>query len=121
MRAVFVEYAWDMAWCDPCAADPLIEQGAGRTRRALDFGNDDDRPFRGVQGTNAFVTRLHVRYDAASFPEDLVLMETRDRDNFQGRYVMSHPWSGSRLAPRRTYADSLAASFKREARTPRRC
>ena len=23
MRAVFQEYAWDMGWCDPCAADPL--------------------------------------------------------------------------------------------------
>ena len=23
MRAVFLEYAWDMSWCDPCAADPL--------------------------------------------------------------------------------------------------
>ena len=23
MRAVFVEYAWDMGWCDPCAADPM--------------------------------------------------------------------------------------------------
>ena len=22
-RGVFLEYAWDMAWCDPCAADPL--------------------------------------------------------------------------------------------------
>src|SRR5262245_59048828 len=22
-RAVFLEYAWDMKWCDPCAADPL--------------------------------------------------------------------------------------------------
>ena len=21
MRAVFTEYAWDMGWCDPCAAD----------------------------------------------------------------------------------------------------
>lgn len=26
-RAVFLEYAWDMSWCDPCAADPLsVEQ-----------------------------------------------------------------------------------------------
>jgi len=25
-RAVFLEYAWDMAWCDPCAADPLSPQ-----------------------------------------------------------------------------------------------
>ena len=23
MNAVFQEYAWDMGWCDPCAADPL--------------------------------------------------------------------------------------------------
>src|SRR6266704_4899385 len=23
MRAVFTEYAWDMNWCDPCAAEPL--------------------------------------------------------------------------------------------------
>ncbi len=23
MSTVFLEYAWDMGWCDPCAADPL--------------------------------------------------------------------------------------------------
>ena len=23
MSGVFVEYAWDMAWCDPCAAEPM--------------------------------------------------------------------------------------------------
>ena len=23
MRVVFLEYAWDMGWCDPCAANPL--------------------------------------------------------------------------------------------------
>src|SRR5262249_56475423 len=22
-KAVFLEYAWDMNWCDPCASDPL--------------------------------------------------------------------------------------------------
>jgi hypothetical protein len=93
MRAVFVEYAWDMAWCDPCAADPmsskeLVELGARW------IASDDDKPFRSVQGANAYVTRLHVRYDAQSFPEDLVLTETRDRSNFQGRYVLNHPWKG---------------------------
>src|SRR6185436_19519596 len=25
MRVVFQEYAWDMGWCDPCAADPLSQ------------------------------------------------------------------------------------------------
>ena len=80
MRAVFVEYAWDMGWCDPCAADPLsnkelVELGARW------INDDGDQPFRGrmAQGANAYVTRLHVRYDAKTFPEDLVLLETKDR------------------------------------------
>ena len=25
MSTVFTEYAWDMGWCDPCAADPLSQ------------------------------------------------------------------------------------------------
>jgi hypothetical protein len=41
-----------------------------------------------------FLTRLHVRYDAAHFPEDLVFQETADRSNFQGRYVLRHEWNG---------------------------
>ena len=40
------------------------------------------------------MTRLHVRYDAAHFPEDLVFQETADRTNFQGRYVLRHEWKG---------------------------
>jgi hypothetical protein len=75
MRAVVVEYAWNMGWCDPCAADPmtnkeLVELGAGWV------GSDERLP---GQGGNAYVTRLHVRYDVSSFPEDLMLMETGDR------------------------------------------
>ena len=26
MKAVFMEYFWDMGWCDPCAADPLTQE-----------------------------------------------------------------------------------------------
>ncbi len=40
------------------------------------------------------MTRLHVRYTAAQFPEDLVFQETNDRQNFQGRYIIRHPWQG---------------------------
>jgi hypothetical protein len=116
MRAVFVEYAWDMGWCDPCAADPLsnkqlVELGARW------IGSDDETPFRRGQGVNAFVTRLHVRYDARSFPEDLVLMETADRSNFQGRYVLRHPWRGTAsCAAAEQYRAALPARFKQEAR-----
>jgi hypothetical protein len=115
MRAVFVEYAWDMGWCDPCAANPmsnkeLVELGARW------IAGDDDRPFRSMQGANAYVTRLHVRYDAKSFPEDLVLMETRDRSNFQGRYVLRHPWKGATSCEAGArYRDSLPQRFRDEA------
>jgi hypothetical protein len=116
MRAVFVEYAWDMGWCDPCAADPLsnkelVELGARW------IGSDDATPYRRGQGANAYVTRLHVRYDAQSFPEDLVLMETGDRSNFQGRYVLRHPWRGPASCPAADkYREQLAVRFKQEAR-----
>ena len=45
------------------------------------------------------MTRLHVRYDAAHFPEDLVFQETADRTNFQGRYVLRHEWKGQSIVP----------------------
>jgi hypothetical protein len=86
-RVLFLEYAWDMKWCDPCAADPLSKDEL----RALGvFWNDD----AGSQAPNVFLTRLHVRYDNAHFPEDLVFQETADRATFQGRYVVRHPWAG---------------------------
>jgi hypothetical protein len=88
-NAVFTEYAWDMRWCDPCAADPL---SSDELRRIGVFWSDGD-PRGG--GANVFLTRLHVRYDAAHFPEDLVFQETGDRSNFQGRYVLRHAFTGA--------------------------
>jgi hypothetical protein len=113
MHAVFVEYAWDMGWCDPCASEPLsnkelVELGARW------IGDDSNAPFRG--GASAFVTRLHVRYDARSFPEDIAFQETRDRENFQGRYVLRHPWQGEASCPAgEAYRAGLPARFAREA------
>jgi hypothetical protein len=101
---VFLEYAWDMAWCDPCAADPLSrEELSGLGVFWINSGivppNKRGRapapqfaPPGGPQ--NVFVTRLHVRYDARHFPEDLVFHETGDRENFQGRFVIRHPFRG---------------------------
>lgn len=84
-----LEYAWDMAWCDPCAADPLSNP---QLRELGVFWLDGKAPVRG--GANVFVTRLHLRYANAEFPEDLMFVETGDRENFQGRYVIRHPWQG---------------------------
>jgi hypothetical protein len=87
-RAVFLEYGWDMRWCDPCAADPLSND---ELRQLGVFWADAN----GSGTPNVFLTRLHVRYDSAHFPEDLVFQETGDRSNFQGRYVLRHAWSGA--------------------------
>lgn len=83
---LFTEYAWDMQWCDPCAADPLSSDELRRL--GVFWTADAGRP------SEVFLTRLHVRYDNAHFPEDLVFQETADRSNFQGRYVVRHAWTG---------------------------
>jgi hypothetical protein len=46
----------------------------------------------------------------------MVLMETSDRSNFQGRYVLRHPWKGAASCDAgEKYRASLPARFKREA------
>jgi len=109
MEVVFTEYAWDMGWCDPCASAPLSPdelKGLGV------FWLDD------VGAQTPFITRLHVRYDAAHFPEDLVFQETADRANFQGRFVIRHEWKGTADCPgARAYRAGLAERRAKEART----
>ena len=104
-EAVFLEYAWDMGWCDPCAADPLSpEELRGLGVWWLDAPGRDamgkpgwNPPGGGAQ--QVFVTRLHVRYDRDHFPEDLVFQQTADKSNFQGRFVIRHPWKGDTDCP----------------------
>jgi hypothetical protein len=105
-----VEYAWDMRWCDPCAANPLSND---ELRQLGVFWSNEGR---GVQPPDVFVTRLHVRYDKAHFPEDLVFQETGDRTNFQGRYVLRHAWTGDdSCGPAREYRESLRQRHEAEA------
>jgi len=108
--AVFVEYAWDMRWCDPCAADPL---SADELRRLGVFWTNEAL---GTQPPDVFVTRLHVSYDKAHFPEDLVFQETGDRNNFQGRYVLRHAWTGEdSCTAARDYRNTLQQRHEAEA------
>jgi hypothetical protein len=41
------------------------------------------------------LTRLHVRYTPESFAEDLMFTQTKDRQNWQTRYVIQNPYAGS--------------------------
>ncbi|MEL6365108.1 MAG: DUF2330 domain-containing protein [Pseudomonadota bacterium] len=128
-KAVFLEYAWDMAWCDPCAADPLskdelrelgvywlTETADGPTPRPLP--GPAGRPVRPAQPADVFVTRLHVRYNAETFPDDLKFKETGDRTNFQARYVLRHPYEGdAQCEAAEEYRAQLPKRFEEEAQT----
>jgi hypothetical protein len=103
-RGVFTEYFWDMAWCDPCAADPLAPEELRKLGVwwLSEGGASAPGPMGGIIAGGAVpvkLTRLHVRYDWDHFPEDLVFQQTADQANFQGRYVMRHPWKGLANCP----------------------
>jgi hypothetical protein len=125
LRAVFTEYVWDMRWCDPCADQPLTQEelrAAGVTWLSdSDSGPQGTRrpPSFNSQAPPVTLTRLHLRYTAQTFPEDLMLMETADRANFQTRYVLHHPWTGPRAAcaASQQYFSRLGAREEQEAET----
>ena len=85
-KAVFLEYAWDMSSCDPCSAKPL---------------NSEELKDAGVfwDESSVFITRLHVRYNRQLYPQDLRFQETPNREFFQGRYVIRHPYDGEANCP----------------------
>jgi len=119
-RAVFLEYAWDMSWCDPCAADPLSDEELKEL--GVYWIGDTSQPGQRIAPGNpardVFVTRLHVSYDAEHFPEDLMFKETGDRSNFQGRYVLRHPYKGdAQCDAADAYRASLPERYEGEAQT----
>ena len=113
-RAVFLEYAWDMAWCDPCAADPLSTEDL-RKLGVFWVGDQSGRRIAPMPAQDVFVTRLHVRYDSEHFPEDLVFQETGDRQNYQGRYVIRRPWKGEASCDISKYQAAVRERQEREA------
>ena len=103
MQTVFLEYAWPLSIsCDPCTG--IYMSGDSLNKMGASWASEYHG---GVTG--GFVTRLHVRYDMAHFPEDLAFQETADSSTFQGRYVIHHPFTGdtSTCAAGKTYAKEL--------------
>ena len=124
MSTVFTEYVWNMGWCDPCAAEPLTREELHKL--GVFWLNDTNPPIGGVprpmfmpmQGAvPVILTRLHVRYSADTFPEDLVFQETQDTENYQARYVLHRAWQGSpnECAAARSYFEELDQRRQKEA------
>jgi hypothetical protein len=116
-RSVFLEYAWDMAWCDPCAADPLSSTELRKLGVFWVDGKDGGPVMKSQQAQNVFVTRLHVRYDKEHFPQDLMFQETGNRQNYQGRYIIRRPFTGESSCNMDPYQASLRERQEREAQT----
>lgn len=127
-KAVFLEYAWNMNWCDPCAADPLsnaelkelgvfwINSPSNQqttTGQAIAPRRMPTRP------KQVYISRLHLRYDRNSFPEDLMFQVTGDTTNFQGRYVIRHPFTGKAQcdAGDQYFNSELPKRFNKDAKT----
>ena len=97
-----LEYAWDVSpknfvKCDPCvatapSAQDLVQAGVWWINR--DWTNYDDVYGEDDYSDNVYFTRLHVRYNRKSFPQDLVFQVTPNTDNYQARYVITHPATG---------------------------
>lgn len=125
-KVAFMEYAWDMSNCDPCSAEPLRPD---ELRQAGVFWLD--APQEGMPAPNApifrrrpvfnsgvFITRLHVRYTRDRFPEDLMFQTTGNREQFQGRYILRHPFTGKAdCRAGREYRRALPRRFEQEAQT----
>lgn len=96
-KVAFLEYAWDMGSCDPCSAEPLnpeeLKQAGVFWLEDIPSVNPGIQPR--ISTSNVFITRLHVRYNRDRFPEDLRFHSTANRQLFQGRYVIRHPYRGN--------------------------
>ncbi|HMK19729.1 MAG TPA: DUF2330 domain-containing protein, partial [Chitinophagaceae bacterium] len=97
-----LEYAWDVSpknfvKCDPCVAtapstQDLVQAGVWWLNR--DWTNYEDVWDDNDYSDNVYFTRLHVRYNRKSFPQDLMFQVTPNTDNYQARYVVTHPATG---------------------------
>jgi hypothetical protein len=96
-NTVFLEYGWDVSptqtqFCDPCVGDPpvvtdLKEAGVDWLELKSTDYHTQARTYEGY----VYFTRLHLTYDRAHFPQDLLFQETANKERFQGRYVLTNP------------------------------
>ncbi len=102
----FLEYAWNMASCDPCSAEPLSPE---ELKKAGVFWLNESE-------NNVFISRIHVRYTRDKFPEDLMFEETSNQSQFQGRYILNHPFTNKTNCPAaKSYPNMVKKRYEKEA------
>ncbi len=120
-KVAFLEYAWNVSNCDPCASEPptsteLKDAGVFWEDNGESMPTNSSIRRRSMSSGNTFITRIHVRYTRDKFPEDLMFQETGNQENFQGRYVMNHPFKGDFTCDAgKKYQQTLRPRLEKEA------
>jgi Na+-translocating ferredoxin:NAD+ oxidoreductase RnfD subunit len=96
-----LEYSWDVSptnyvKCDPCIAtapstQDLVQAGVWWVDRNSNVYDDQQNL---DYSDKVYFTRLHIRYNRKAFPQDLMFQATPNTENFQARYIITHPATG---------------------------
>jgi len=111
-----LEYAWDVTpvnpvKCDPCVGNPPVDQDIVQAG-VWWLNNFNQQNFQ-----QTFFTRLHVRYNRNSFPQDLQFQVTPNQTAFQARYVVTHPAEGDLTCDQgKAYLKELKVKRRKELR-----
>ncbi len=120
--ASFLEYAWDVSpannvKCDPCVGNPPMYEELVQAGVWWIQNNDYDNYVNEYDADKGkvFFTRLHIRYNRNSFAQDLMFQVTPNTENFQARYIITHPASGDMSCTEgKKYLTSLKDRRKKE-------
>ncbi len=121
----FVEYAWDVSpsnyvKCDPCVGNPpnqqdIVQSGVWWLQKNWSDYSDVENEEENYNDARVYFTRLHFRYNRKSFPQDLVFQVTPNTENFQARYIITHPATGNlNCAAGKKYLQDLKYRRKNE-------
>ena len=122
----FLEYAWNVTpinqmKCDPCVGNPPTEQDLVQSG-VWWLGNKDWNDYSDLEdedyengNRNVHFTRLHFRYNRRSFPQDLTFQVTPNTEQYQARYIITHPANGDfNCTAGKKYLLDLKARRKKE-------
>jgi hypothetical protein len=122
----FLEYAWNVTpvnpmKCDPCVGNPPTEQDLVQSgvwwigNKNWNDYSDIDEDLDNNYSKNVHFTRLHFRYNRRSFPQDLMFQVTPNTQNYQARYIITHPATGDfNCAAGKKYLQDLRLRRKKE-------
>jgi len=116
-NVALLEYAWNVGTsiapsqkCDPCVGPPPVDNDL--IVAGVDWLSNPNAPITAGQ---VFFTRLHITYERKTFPQDLMLQETPNKQNYQARYIITYPAHGDFSCPQgQAYLGKLKSRRKDE-------